>query len=108
MKRCRTCFTTGLPLGRILVLKGVISDSVANAAVSSQILVRDKKIDREQAVAALEVRGRTTYQYRRVVGFSWIFTTEIGRRTVRLGELLMMAEMVSDIDLLSSVEKRLG
>lgn len=102
----QTCFTTGLPLGRILVLKGVISDSVANAAVSSQILVRDKKIDREQAVAALKSAAERHTSIEESLDFHG-FLQQKSAKTVRLGELLMMAEMVSDIDLLSSVEKGL-
>jgi len=102
----QTCFTTGLPLGRILVLKGVISDSVANAAVSSQILIRDKKIDREQAVAALKSAAERHTSIEESLDFHG-FLHQKSAKTVRLGELLMMAEMVSDIDLLSSVEKGL-
>ncbi len=102
----QTCFTTGLPLGRILVLKGVISDSVANAAVSSQILVRDKKIDREQAVSALKSAAERHTSIEESLDFHG-FLQQKSAKTVRLGELLMMAEMVSDIDLLSSVEKGL-
>ncbi len=102
----QTCFSTGLPLGRILVLKGVISDSVANAAVSSQILVRDKKINRDQAVAALKSAAERHTSIEESLDFHG-FLQQKTAKTVRLGELLMMAEMVSDIDLLSSVEKGL-
>lgn len=102
----QTCFSTGLPLGRILVLKGVISDSVANAAVSSQILVRDKKINRDQAVAALKSAAERHTSIEESLDFHG-FLQQKNAKTVRLGELLMMAEMVSDIDLLSSVEKGL-
>jgi hypothetical protein len=102
----QTCFTTGLPLGRILVLKGVISDSLANAAVSSQILIRDKKIDREQAVAALKSAAERHTSIEESLDFHG-FMQQKSAKTVRLGELLVLAEIVSDIDLLSSVEKGL-
>lgn len=102
----QTCFSTGLPLGRILVLKGAISDSVANAAVSSQILIRDKKINRDQAVAALKSAAERHTSIEESLDFHG-FLQQKSAKTVRLGELLMMAEIVSDIDLLSSVEKGL-
>jgi hypothetical protein len=102
----QTCFTTGLPLGRILVLKGVISDSIANAAVSSQILIRDKKIDREQAVAALKFAAERRTSIEESLDFHG-FLQQKSAKTVRLGELLVLAGIVSDIDLLSSVEKGL-
>ena len=102
----QTCFTTGLPLGRILVLKGVISDSIANAAVSSQILIRDKKIDREQAVAALKSAAERHTSLEESLDFHG-FLQQKSAKTVRLGELLVLAGIVSEIDLLSSVEKGL-
>lgn len=102
----QTCFTTGLPLGRILVLKGVIADALANAAVSSQILIRDKKIDREQAVAALKSAAERHTSIEESLDFHG-FLQQKTSKTVRLGELLVLAEIVSEIDLLSSVEKGL-
>jgi len=101
-----TCFTTGLPLGRVLVLQGVITDATANAALLSQILIRDGKIDREQGVAAL----RSAAQYKTSIEESLDFHGFLRRKssqTVRLGELLVLAGLVSEIDLLSCVENAL-
>jgi hypothetical protein len=101
----QTCFTTGLPLGRILVLKGALSESLAYAALSAQILIRDGKLTRNRAVHSL----RTTRE--RQMGESSADGKEMQRfhptQTVRLGELLALAGLVSELDLLSSVERGL-
>jgi hypothetical protein len=93
-------------LGRVLVLQGVITDATANAALLSQILIRDGKIGREQAVAAL----RSAAEYKTSIEDSLDFHGFLrrkGAQTVRLGELLVLAGLVSEIDLLSCVENAL-
>lgn len=46
---------SGLPLARVLVLQGALSEFVAYAALTAQTLLRDDKIARDQAVGALRL-----------------------------------------------------
>ena len=46
--------TSGFPLGRVLVSMGHISEQLLTAALNAQILVRDQKISREQAIQGLK------------------------------------------------------
>jgi tetratricopeptide (TPR) repeat protein len=94
---------TGLPLGRVLVMSGVISETLLSAAVNAQILVRDGKVRRDQAVDALkEARRRqvTVETSLKEKGFY-----DMPKRTVpRLGELLTFSGMISDSELIHALE----
>lgn len=101
----QTCFTTGLPLGRILVLKGALSESLAYAALSAQILIRDGKLTRNRAVHSLRTTaerqaGESSKDHQAMLRFH-------PTQTVRLGELLALAGLVTELDLLSAVERGL-
>lgn len=97
------CFTSGLPLGRVLVLRGMVNEMLTYAALTAQVLLREGNIDREQALEGLKgvaQRKITMEESLDQQGLS-------ARRghTIRLGELLMLANLVSEIDLLSAVER---
>ncbi len=47
------CQTIGLPLGRVLIVTSNISEQMLLSALNAQVLVRDQKIDRDQAVRTL-------------------------------------------------------
>lgn len=97
------CFTSGMPLGRVLVLRGNVNEMLTYAALTAQILIREGHITRQQALDGLKLvaaRKITMEESLTQGGLS-------PRRghTIRLGELLMLAELVSEIDLLSAVER---
>src|SRR5262249_12833286 len=52
-------YAAGLPLARVLVLKGVLSNFVAYSALSYQTLVRQGKLTRKQAIEALKTAANT-------------------------------------------------
>jgi hypothetical protein len=101
----RIFFATGLPLARVLVLKGSISNLVAYAALTSQQLLRDDKLTREQALHAV----RSAVASKVVVDPDQIneYLQFAPSTNVRLGELLVAARMVSEEDLVSAVESSL-
>ena len=100
------CFASGLPLGRVLVLRKVIPEVVAYAALSVQVLLREGKISRQEAVKVItESAGINTSVQ------DWLKqdrSASDGRgNAVRLGELLILAGIISELDLLSAVESSL-
>lgn len=97
-------YASGLPLGRVLVLRKVIPESVAYAALTCQVLVRERKITQEQAVDALRTALCTRKSIEEALELEG-YQQEKQRKSVRLGELLIVAGLVSEIDLLSAVEK---
>ena len=101
----RIFFATGLPLARVLVLKGWMTNLVAYAALTSQQLLRDDKLTREQALHAV----RSAASSKAVVDSDQIneYLQFVPSTNVRVGELLVAARMVSEEDLVSAVESSL-
>lgn len=100
------CFTSGLPLGRILVLRKVISEHVAYAALTAQVLIRERQIDREQAIDGLKLCARRKATIEETLDPDGMLRLKRAH-VVRLGELLILAGQVQEIDLLSAVEQGL-
>jgi tetratricopeptide (TPR) repeat protein len=94
---------TDLPLGRILVLSGVLTEGLLTTAINAQILVRDHKLDRAQAIESLtqaKIRQIPIEMAAREKGFY-----ELPNRTLpRLGELLTVAEIINDTQLANALE----
>lgn len=97
-------YASGLPLGRVLVLRKVIPESVAYAALTCQVLIREGKITQARAIDALRTALCTRKSIEEALEDEGYFQ-EKQRKSVRLGELLIVAGLVSEIDLLSAVEK---
>jgi hypothetical protein len=99
----KTSQETGLPLGRVLVLTNAVSEEMLSAALTAQVLVRDGKISREQAVQALK-----SSRFRRVnIEVSLIdlgFYKPPPRQRVKLGELLVLSGLVNEGDLMTALE----
>lgn len=99
--------SSGLPLARVLVLQGALSEFVAYAALTAQTLLRDKKIARDQAVGALrltKMHGDSIEDYLEFGGLRKIRPDHI----LRLGEFFVLCDLVSELDLLSAVETGLA
>lgn len=97
------CFTSGLPLGRVLVLRGKVNEMLTYAALTAQVLLREGNITREQALDGLRIVAK-----RKITLEESLDQQGLANRrghTIRLGELLMLANLVSEIDLLSAVER---
>lgn len=95
-------FTAGLPLARVLVLRGAITNLVAYAALSSQQLVREDKLSRDQAVQAVRsaVKSNASIEEDYVNGYLRMRP----QNSMRLGELLTLAGMIEEKQLLECVE----
>lgn len=98
---------SGLPLGRVLVVRRVVPETLVYAALTGQVMIKEGKITSDQAIAALKLSSKER------VGIEVALTKQgaiPSTRTdpIRLGELLSAAGLVSEIDLLSAVEKGMG
>ncbi len=99
----KTSQETGLPLGRILVLTQAVSNEMLSAALTAQILIRDKKVSVEQAL-----QGLRSSRNRRVT--LEVSLTEHGfykpptRQSVKLGELFVLSGLVTETDLFGALE----
>jgi len=98
---------SGLPLGRVLVVRRVVPEALVYAALTGQVLIKEGKITAEQAIAGLKLASqeRTSIEWALMkLGAMPAERTE----PIRLGELLSAAGLVTEIDLLSAVEKGMG
>ncbi len=97
------CQEIGLPLGRVLVVTGYLSEEMLTHTLNAQVLVRDGKISREQAItglrAALE-RQISLDQSLAESGECQLHTTP----GVRLGELFVGAGIIDEANLMNAVE----
>lgn len=92
----------GMPLGKYLSITGVISTPVLFEALNVQVAMRDHKISRDQAIQRLkEASIRRTAIANSVVSQSH---GSAQKNDLRFGELLCMAEIISEADVLSAVE----
>lgn len=97
-------YASGLPLGRVLVVRRVVPEAHAYAALTAQVLIREGRITAQQGIEGLKLayKEHTTIEE----ALSRIGALPLTRTDpIRLGELLISAGLVTEIDLLSAVEK---
>jgi len=97
-----TSAETGLPLGLVLLNKGVITRAALNSALSAQRLVREGKVDRDNVLYALKLarlRSISLEQSLKETGQFANLAPSFG-----LGELFVMAGAVSETQLMTAHE----
>ncbi len=99
----RTSQETGLPLGRIMVLTQAISDELLSAALTAQILIRDGKVSKEQAIKGLQATKRRRISLEESLIDQGFYKPPI-RQTVKLGELFVLSGLVTENDLMGALE----
>jgi hypothetical protein len=99
-------YTTGLPMARILVLRGVISNHLAYTAITTQMMLRDGLLSRDQAIDALKKAATRRTSTDAAADYSNYLRIQ-PMHTLRIGELLVLARQVSELDLLEAVERSL-
>jgi hypothetical protein len=95
------CQMSGLPLGRVLVAMGFMSEQLLAAALNAQILIRDNKIQRDLAIQG--VRACRDRQISIEQSLSGVLQMPI-QDTVRLGELFVLAGLLDQDNLMQAVE----
>ena len=92
-----------LPLGRMLVSAGVISDAFLSTALNVQMMIRQKRLSREEAVdVLLESRKRQLAQATQLRTKN--FYEQPVMNVPKLGELLVLSGLISERKLLESLE----
>jgi hypothetical protein len=93
---------SGLPLGRILLLTGAVVEPLLSSALNAQVLVRDHKITREQAVQGLRAARERHISLEQSLAETGLQLPL--HNTIRLGELLVKAGVMPDTNLMDYVE----
>jgi hypothetical protein len=97
---------TGLPLGRILVLTQAITETMLSAALTAQVLVRDGKVTREQAIEGLSSARRRRVSIETSLADHGYFRPPV-KQSVKLGELYVLSDLLLESDLMTALEKSL-
>jgi hypothetical protein len=92
-----------MQLGRMLVINRDLSSWMMLSALSAQILVRDGKITKAQAVQALQTVGRRRVTIEQALFELGLFREPSGQ-TVKIGELCQMAGFLGETDMLECLE----
>jgi hypothetical protein len=86
---------TGLPIGRVLIMSGYLTDHELQAAVQAQSLLKDKVIDVDLALRALTVVSQQAISLDMALkGLGMVAPRR--HTTAKLGELLQGAELVTN------------
>ncbi len=103
-KAVEQSYSTGLPLGRMLVLHETISNDLLNLALDLQVRVRDEMMTRQEALTAI----------RAAAGLAPIDPSSIPaaapekeaprKKGLRLGELMVMAGVLTETDVMNALE----
>lgn len=87
-----------LPLGRVLVVQGLVSQTIVDAALSAQQLIREGRIERSEAIQALS----SAYRQKRSLEESLNEQgglKPLAQPRLRLGELFILSGLVKEKDL---------
>ena len=106
-KSMQRSLATGLPLGRILVLNGALSETLLNTALEIQVRLRDGMLSREEAVETL--RGQigdldSEEAQRQTLTLQTVLANPPRKKGVRLGELMVLAGLLNETDVMSALE----
>jgi len=91
-----------IPLGRCLVLTKALSSALLSSALTAQVLVREGKITKDQAIAGLKAASKKQEPIEKSLEETAAIQEDRG--TIRIGDLLDSAGLVSEGDKVSAVE----
>jgi tetratricopeptide (TPR) repeat protein len=110
-KAMQRSLAIGLPLGRILVLNGAINELLLTTVLEIQVRLRDQNIERSEAIAYIKTIPNT--QKEEEISVEQAFEIQAAlkaprRKPVRLGELLVMAGILNESDVINALEMALS
>jgi hypothetical protein len=94
---------SGMTIGRILVLNRDLSSWMMASALHAQLLVRDEKISKEDAINGLQAVGRRRITIEQALFELGLYRESAGQ-TTRIGELFQMAGFMGESDTLECLE----
>jgi hypothetical protein len=97
------CENIGLPLGRMLVLTNCLSEQMLSNALNAQVLLRDHKVTRAQAIKGLQSAQKRQLPLETTLTDSGDLQLP-SSTNVRLGDFLIEAGLIDQANLMNAVE----
>jgi len=98
-------YSTGLPLGRMLVLHETISNDLLTLALDLQVRVRDEMMTRQEALTAIRTAaGLAPIAPGAVIEKAKPEKEAPRKKGLRLGELMVMAGVLTETDVMNALE----
>lgn len=95
---------TGLPLGRMLVLHKIISNDILQLALDMQVRVRDEMMTRQEAINTLREKAGLAPLDAEALSSNKIASAAPRRKGLRIGELMVMAGILTETDVMNALE----
>lgn len=103
----QTNVRTGLPLGHIFCFRGFVSQQLINTALLAQQLIRRGMIDREAAILGMRAAAEREKRLEKAE-VNRGFLRLPNKPTLKLGELFMEANIISETALLDALNRSLS
>jgi hypothetical protein len=102
-------YETGIPLGRMLCLNGIISEQRLALALELQRKLRDQEISKEEAVEILANRKSKNVgtDHPKLVVEKMDGGERKGLKKVKLGEMLLLSGLITELDVMNALEHSL-
>ncbi|MFA6212731.1 MAG: tetratricopeptide repeat protein [Candidatus Obscuribacterales bacterium] len=104
-KAVEQSYSTGLPLGRMLVLHETISNDLLTLALDLQVRVRDEMMTRQEALTAIRAAAGMAPIAPGTIEEKPVAAPEGPRKKgLRIGELMVMAGVLTETDVMNALE----
>lgn len=94
---------SGLPLGRILALTKKINDSLLCSCLNAQVLLRDNKITRAQAINGLKAAQTRQTNIEDILSDAGEYH-RAPKATIKLGEMFVLAGILDEESIMEAIE----
>lgn len=100
----KTSSGTGLPLGRLLISLGLLTDEMLSTALFAQQLIRSGKVSRNVAIEGLHAAFERRQPIERRLHFQGFYHGP-RRNSIRLGELLVKSDLLLQEEVDDAIEQ---
>jgi len=98
----RASYETGQPMGKMLVVMGVMPQHQVDEALEVQKSFREERITYSQALAQLTPPPETKAAIAKTISTS--VADKVSQKKIRLGELLLLSGLITDTDIMNALE----
>ncbi len=104
----RVSYETGMRLGRVLILNGVIDHTLLTKALDAQAMIRDKRLSVEQAVERLRPNISFSTSPSALALEAHALQPNPAKKNVRFGEFLVLCGLATEAEILNAMETSLN